>query len=689
QERPCRFEEVMLGHFLGEAFRGVRLDRNRIGEVVPMLARPETRVLLDRNPLLMRCLREQGQTWVNHAGSTWEKTLIENLSDEPEQLWQDLSLWALLSRYPEKLLEYVVPLQRVKFLRAIPGEAVKTLPLERKAIEEAVAQIEMFYRDVGEEIDSSDAFRRVVHGASGRLFKEFKLLRDLLSAARFAPSAEDIQAVKERFRDCPGLNATEIVALDDLVPPPRLHPPDGYAFDNPSAWIAWTEKDYIPYRHWQTKSGHDDAELEKVVQSFSDWYIRDYATLHQSTAFSLVHALGAFGDSIRNDTLSLIILVDGLPLTFWPIFQEAMQRAGFHRYALEFRFSPLPTDTEFVKPTLISGDWNCPPGTNYESLLRNRAGSDWNGRQAVYLSNLKMLSDFTAPETPTVVLLNLLTADEILHDDMAAKGTTHEEELHRLFMRVAGATASLLERWPGARDAFGLYVLTDHGACRVLDQERHSFESRIAGKLFADERKRFAVVEKGVADTVPENLWSLGYRFVPPFVKGENVFFIPRGHSTVSSGAGKGYAHGGATPEEVIVPVAVFKATKADRKAPKARFVGLQIDPATGHALFHILRLTRLSIDILNPNSEDLRVVRVTILSPEAQLKGQELPLVAKGETATVSLECNFNRSALGRGELSIQLVYEIAGEERAMELKAAGVFKSAVTGGFSLKDLK
>jgi len=689
QEHRCRFEDVMLGHFLGVAFRGERLARERIGETVTILARPEVRVLLDRNPVLLRCLREQGKRWTSHADSTWEKTLIENLIEEPDRLWQDLSLWALLSGYPEKLMEYVVPLQRAKFLRSIPGEIVKTLALERKVVEEALTQIEMFFRDIEGEIDSSDAFRRAVLCASGRLLKEFRLLRDLLTAGRFTASTGDVQAIKDKFRDCPGLDAAELAILDYLVVPPRPLLPGGIAFDNPAAWIAWTEKTYIPYRHWQTKSGHEDAELEKVVQSFSDWYIRDYATLHQSNALSLVHALGAFGDAIRNDTLSLIILADGLPLTFWPIFQEALQKAGFHRNALEFRFSPLPTDTEFVKPALISGDWNCPSGA-YETLLRTRVENDWSGRQAVYLSNLKMLSDFIPPETAAVVLLNLLTGDEILHDDVAAKGTTHEEELHRLFMRVGEATATLLDRWSGAREAFGLYILTDHGACLVLDQERQSFESRITGKLFTDERRRFAVVEKGMADTVPENLWSLGYRFVQPFVKGETVFFIPRGHNTVSSGTGKRYSHGGATPEEVIVPIAVFKATKVARKAPKARFLGLQTDSATGKAVFYIQRLTRLSIEIMNPNLEELHIVRATILSPEAELKGREFPLIAKeGGTATVFLECNFNRSALGQGDLTVQLTYEIVDEERSLELKAEGLFKSAVTGGFSLKDLK
>ncbi|MDO8723264.1 MAG: hypothetical protein Q7J31_13725 [Syntrophales bacterium] len=141
--------------------------------------------------------------------------------------------------------------------------------------------------------------------------------------------------------------------------------------------------------------------------------------------------------------------------------------------------------------------------------------------------------------------------------DAETKGETHEGELYRLFMRVGEMISAMLERRPEQGESFGLYVLTDHGACYILDSEKQAFESKIVSKLFADEKRRFAMIGKEGADTAPENLWALGYRFVPPFIKGENVFFIPRGHSTVrAGGAGKGYTHGGATPQEVIVQVA-------------------------------------------------------------------------------------------------------------------------------------
>ena len=685
KEQPCRFAEAFLGHFLGSVFRGDRLDWNRIAEVLLTLCRQETKELFIKYPLLKDCLREQGQVWTQHADQNWEKALIPLLISNPKNLWRDLSLWVLLSGYPAKLLEYVVPLQQATFLRGIPADALKAIPLEPQGIEEATTQVEMFFKDISQDVASSTEFRKAVQCAAGLLIIEFKLLKSHLSAGRFAPTREDIALVKDKFRQCPGLDAVELTTLDYMVMPERPPVPEKDSLNSPSAWVSWAVNAYLPYRNWQTKKGHYDAELEDTVRSFSDWYVGNYEAIHQNAETSLVHALGAFHDSIQAETHTLVLLADGLPVTFWPMFEEALRKAGFHRHLLEYRFAPLPTDTEFVKPLLISGDWGTTQKSN-EAILQERARNDWAGKKVIYLSSLKMLSDFSAPIEPTVVLLNLVAGDKILHGDSEMKGETHERELYRLFLRVGEMISAMLDRGPEQRESFGLYVLTDHGACYILDCEKQSFESKIVSKLFTDEKRRFAMIGKDLADTVPENLWALGYRFVPPFIKGENVFFIPRGHSTVRAGARKGYTHGGATPEEVIVPVAFFKATKAAWKAPTARFRDVR---PTGKVVFYVQRLIPLRIEMLNPNAEDIRIVRATILEPKTEIKGHDLPVLTKGQATNVRLDCYFDKSALGQEKLVLKFVYEIAGEERVMEMKLAVEFKSVVVGGLSLKDLK
>lgn len=689
-EQPCRFAEALLGHFLGSVFRGDRLDRNRLAEILPALCRPETKELFANYPLLTDCLREQGQIWMQNADQNWEKALLPLLISKPEELWRNMSIGNLLSGYPAKLLEYVVPLQQAIFLRGIPAAVLKAIPLEQRGIDEATTQIQMFFKDISPAVNCSGEFQKAVQCASGRLIIEFKMVKSLLSAGSFAPAREDIALVKDKFRQCPGVDAVELMNLDYMVMPERPLLPEKDLPKSPSAWAAWAVNSYLPYRNWQTKKDHDDAEVEGMVQSFSDWYLGNYETIHQNADVSLVHALGSFHDSIQSETLSLVLLADGLPVTFWPLLEEALRKSGFHRHLLEYRFTPLPTDTQFVKPVLVSGDWGTTTQKSYEAILQKRVSNDWDDKNSVYLASLKMLSEFSASIEPTVVLLNLLTSDEILHGDPETKGETHEGELSRLFMRVGEMISAMLERWQGKREAFGLYVLTDHGTCCILDSEKQSFDSKIVSKLFPDEKRRFATIGKDLADTVPKNLWDLGYRFAPPFRKSEDVFFIPRGHSTVRAGsAGKGYTHGGATPEEVIVPAAFFKATKAAWKTPKARFLDLRIDASSGGAVFYVQRLISLRIEMQNPNGEDIRIVRVAILQPKTEIKGHDLPVLTKGQATTVSLDCYFDKSALGREELILQFYYEIAGEEMVMETKLAAEFKSVVTGGLSLKDLK
>ena len=80
--------------------------------------------------------------------------MIPLLVSNPEDLWRDLSLWALLSGYPAKLLEYIVPLQQAIFLRGIPADVLQAIPLEPKGIEDATTQIEMFFKDIGPDVDS-------------------------------------------------------------------------------------------------------------------------------------------------------------------------------------------------------------------------------------------------------------------------------------------------------------------------------------------------------------------------------------------------------------------------------------------------------------------------------------------------------------------------------------------------------
>jgi len=688
-ENPARFAERMLAYFLRPSFYAEQLEETNLSEIVSALNQEELDEYFKSYPVLRKCLEETIKAWETRSKKTWVKKICEALGEDPERLWKELTLWLLLAGYPAKLLEYVLPVQRILLVKTVSLDALNNLPIHPVSREQASTQIEIFFRETGPYIKSSSEFVGLLKCTSGLLPLEFQMVIELLSQNRFSVSREDIDGVQDKFRSCPGVSTGRMATLERFVKPgqPTL-PADSVSWEA-DKWKKWAVEEYIPYRHWQTLNGHYDSEIENAVQHFSDWYLRAYSTVHQDVEKSLIHVFASWENQLKEDVLSLILLVDCVPVIYWGLLQDTLTKAGFHRHELGYRFVPLPTYTEKVKPALLGGSWH----TNkeeYESILKARAEKDWGGKEAIYLPNLKALSSLVAPIENCVVLLNFLASDEAMHSDVELKDTTYEEELYRLFLRLADSAKRLFEGWHGSSKNFSVYVITDHGASRILEDEKRSLDSKVVSKLFPDERYRFSSISKSEADKIPQNLWDLGYRFSPPFSDEDIVYFIPRGHNTVKRQASeKGYVHGGATPEEVLVPAAIFKAVKPSWKSVAVRFMGLKIDRDIGKASFYIQRIIPIKIEVQNPNSEPVQIVHVDILSPDADIKACTTPHIGGNQYGVIQIDCYFNRRAMESEELAIQFTYKIAGEEYTKELSLSAEFRSAVSSGFRLKDLQ
>jgi hypothetical protein len=145
--------------------------------------------------------------------------------------------------------------------------------------------------------------------------------------------------------------------------------------------------------------------------------------------------------------------------------------------------------------------------------------------------------------------------------------------------------------------------------------------------------------------------------------------------------------HGGATPEEVIVPAAHYKLVQADWKVPAFRLVAPSLERAPRLSLF-VQRRTCLEIEIQNRNPIQLNIVSATVVSPAGDLKGVDLPIVPGLGTGILRLECSFSKTAADAKEISVEVAYEIAGQRQTKTMVIECEFKTAMSTGISLKDL-
>jgi len=687
-QQRTHFETRFLTRCLGGTFQTDILSTSDIVPVIKALVSSGAKVAFETYPLLQRCLENQCSQWAERSSETWLKEVCKRLPENYGEIWQWLSFWVGLHAYPDKLLEYVLPPEQILFVRQIPPMAMRDLPFEPTAREQMMTQIEFLFEEIRKQVNSNGEFQKVVGWTTGKLSQEYQYISKILKSEQFPPTEADIRVVREKFKSCPGVSESQLNSLLFCVKPSRpalLGPEEVWSS---AEWIRWTVEEYLPYRIWQVHNAHYDEGLEKTVKRFSDWYISEYASIHKDPDLSLTHCLRSISSSDSSSEFTIILLVDCLPVAFMELLDQTFRNVGLSRHDLHYRFAGLPTITEYNKTELLSGNWQNKTG-NYEAVLKNRSASEWGGKNVVYLSNLKSLSEMQAPQEATIAVLNLVDGDEILHSDVEAKNTTHEDELHRIFSRMAESVNRLSQEWTGAKENFNVYVVTDHGACRILDEEKRSFDSAVVNKLFANEKHRFSVVTEDQVNDIPDNLWVLGHRFKRPFSDENEIYFLPRGHNTVrQTGMVKGYMHGGATPEEVIVPIALYKMIKPAWKTPSVRFLNLDLMKETGAAKFYIQRVVTLEIEIQNLNSIEILIHRASVISPETDLKSCETITILAGSVNTLQMNCYFKKAALDKKSLEIEIAYEISGEQRMLSLTLDSEFKSAMASGFSLKDL-
>jgi hypothetical protein len=680
------FEDVILSRVFSSDVCTQELSAVEAAQVVEAVANPKPGVSAPCRALAARCLEVRCESWVS-GGNGWAEGFCEGLRTNAAGLWRDLTLWALLGRYPPVLLEFAVALDRAALLRQMPLEGLAVMSLEPGGKCQAVAQIETFFKETAGQVTCLDDFRKIAQCLSGRIREEFVLVQRLMRDRQIPLEAMDIARLRELYGPCPGVSSVALHGLSKFVRPIKPELPLPADEMGVSEWQAWVLDAYMPYRWWQLQAGSLDEGVEGQVQTFCDWYVREYEGVHKEAGQSLVHALTARAEEIRASKLCVLLVVDCLPVPFWDLLSEALIGGGLHQRGVEYRFAPLPSETEMSKPLLLSGELDCGT-TSYGAILQKRSQHEWDGRPVLYAGSIKELLSLERTDDSCVICLNWLECDDLLHRDVEDQGGVYEEEAGRLFARLADAVQNLVENWVRDPKEFRLFVVTDHGATRVLADEYRTFDSEVVAKVFPVEKHRFGLVESSAAKNIPDSLWALGYRFSDPFRATDVTYFIPRGHATVSARRAKGFVHGGATPEEVIVPFGEFALEKVAWKRPRVRFVDPRTDAAKTTLVFYVKRVVEVCVEIQNQNPQPLAITKVEVVAPNAEIKDLKISTVSANGRERMTVGCYFEKAAEAADALVLRVGCSIAGERDSVILRAPAEFRSMTQGGLKLKDL-
>ena len=669
------FETYVLEVFFG-SFLTLPGGLRRLGEIVAAYEPEQWQAALGR-PLVksiyqkrVRQLRHALQT----AGETAEMQILDWLDASPELLMRNLAAVKLLSSYPDTLGRKVLGKSYPELIKL----DLRKVPVVLAGNEKVLDEIRLHLASLAGK-DGDEGLAVLLGQVSGHLEDEFDMVFGHMTGGAILVTGELVREVQAKFKPLaasPRLSQA-LADLDLLVskdPPPA--PTGSWQADE---WIEWATRHYLPYRFWLENSGRLDDQIGDIAGAYADWLYGSYGKLvynSEHMAWKAVYDLrGAFK---AHSGPVLVVVVDNLNAKFYPDLQARMQEQGYYEHSLAYCIATLPSCTEVSKKCLITGHYAPFKGSAYQSPVEEA----WTGRlnrRVKYLANIGEFRQVLKREHD-VYFLNYLPLDITLHQSENQTGISHAQAIRSYLASLTQDIRSFARRIGAERDLM-VVIVSDHGSTRIPKGTVNVIQGRFYKDRAQDEHHRYCSVSDDELLKLPPNSQYDCYLFDRSIYELDTNYLVARRLYRFLPTDESVYIHGGLTPEETLVPVAVYHPVTVTPKPLSVTLVG-------SHK-FYVGTRTDLTLEITNFNAYPCEAVVVDLPDSNIEATPQSVGDIAKLQRVTLVLAGRIPRTAdAAARRLHLRISYRFLGQPCEDLIEVAVEFVEPATTRFDLDDL-
>lgn len=380
------------------------------------------------------------------------------------------------------------------------------------------------------------------------------LVQQLQLPAFHSAATEKLASVLEHS---PAATPALVSALRRLVPPPIPSAPP----TDPAAALQWATQHYLPYRRWQAGQPNNlaaAAQVQQLAQAFSDWFIQIYPDKLVGTVAPHQHQYWAkrAHQSPATDEIVLWVIADGLGWGDALTLQQFVVQRAAGRLTLAAAtpcFGLVPTITSHTKRAVR---WAVPLHYTAAAQANYFAQQPTPPADVRGIDNLALAVQSAQPGQ--VLVWQPPEPDSIYHHPGNAQTIRNQAEgsLNGLAISICEAVAAV-----PAATAVRVLITTDHG--RLLSESPRTLEpipgftghGRAAFRADAPTTRPIPRPD-GATDTDTVRWLDPDRYRLPDWVAiaRTNASFKIVQHTGTMRGGTDLFPHGGAWPEEVVVP---------------------------------------------------------------------------------------------------------------------------------------
>jgi len=578
--------------------------------------------------------------------------LFKWLEISPSILKAKLFALRVLQKYPKDLGIRVVGEQFTALL-ALPIELNK-IPVTLTDNEDLIFELSAYFREV---LINKNAGNNLVliDEVSGCLEIEFSTIYDLLTSGSVEVNDEMVHKIKKLFGDqadspivSQGLDDIDLLISRDT---PSL-PDENWNEEN---WIRWAADEYLPYRYWLENSGRITDNVGDLASKFSDWYFNKYGHLLFHSDRMVWKSLLLIQDQLKQHAGPvLIVIVDNFNSKFYPFFKRKLQQQGFYERNMDLRLASIPTCTEVSKRSLLSAHHAPFKSTNYATEVEKI----WSKRTNKKIKYFGSMDDMRAEKerTADIYFLNYLALDISLHGNSNQLGTSHVQ-LGRTFLTILARDIKSFANRVQAQDDLLVVITSDHGSTNIPKGTINVIQKAYYKERAKDEHHRYISITEDELEKLPDNIQFDCYLINKDNYDLANHYLVARKLYRFLPTSDHTYIHGGITPEEVLVPFAIFRpATFVPKKfelritKPRKIFIGTKFE---------------LDLEITNKNNQLCENVEFQLNAQDIEAEAIHINQLNPLTRINVSTSARCLMSARPQsGKLNFKITFRIQGQE-------------------------
>jgi len=585
-----------------------------------------------------------------------QSEIIKLMEEDIVDLYNKSCLYSLIVKYPLSFQEKCLDRQWIKRFREgklnfneLDINFFKQNSDEYKILS---SELEIFFQALEKEIIDKQSLDDLLLYVSGALEEELEHILELLSASPKLITEKLIARLKIVFRPIIQFYRDEIEKLTDYIPPPR--PSNFDRIENLDEALSWAIKNYLPYKFWLENTKKTDLEILKEGAKFSDYIFGNYEYISYHYSNSIFRFIFNNKEIIRQTDYPILLIIDNFNYKYLEKLKSLFLNHGFIPLKIDPYLSLLPSETSIGKVAILSGkrDKIDIEQVGYEKNLIKEWQTFLPEHRINYISKAGKLEDYKVNGKEFIVI-NYLAIDDELHKSYQKTAIEHRRTVNFILKNIVDLIVNFIKK-NKIENKSKIFIISDHGSTFITKDIPNEIDFVNFKGLSIDEKHRFLKVTKIQFEQLKrnQNIVSSLY-FLNKEISGDgNYYLIARAYNRFKDISEEFYIHGGALPEEVIVPGGYF-----EYKEQKEKPLRLQLLKDE----YRFMVKESIELRLANPNNITATDILIAIFANDVLAK--EIIIDKLSALKEKYVQDEFRITNKNTNKILINFAYELSGK--------------------------